>query len=225
MLYATQKIKLLDNGHHINFFYNNKLFLPKDNKLRPALFLDRDGVIIKEKHFISKATEVELENGINDLIYLANMLRLPIVIITNQSGIARKITKWENYFKVTEKMINLINKDNTIIAIYANGLGIESPNYSWRKPSPSMILNAANYLKLDLSKSLLVGDRLSDLISGFNAGLLNLFHIRTGHGNLEREDVKKFFSKNDHSDLIKIKYINKIGEELFHDLQVLIGKQ
>ena len=147
---------MLDNGHHINFFYNNKVFLPKDNKLRPALFLDRDGVIIKEKHYISKATDVELENGINDLIYLANILQLPIVIITNQSGISRKITKWDDYFKVTEKMLNLINEDNTIIAIYANGLSEESPIYSWRKPSPSMILNAANYLKLDLSKSLVV---------------------------------------------------------------------
>tara|TARA_B100000886_G_scaffold336920_1_gene296613 strand:+ start:8801 stop:9448 length:648 start_codon:yes stop_codon:yes gene_type:complete len=215
---------LLDNGHHINFFYNNKFFIPKDNKTRPALFLDRDGVIIKEKHFISKASEVELENGMNDLIDLANLLKLPIVIITNQSGIARKITTWDDYFEVTEKMLNLINKDNTVIAIYANGLGQESPNYSWRKPSPSMILNAANYLKLDLSKSFLIGDRLSDLISGLNAGLLNLFHIRTGHGNSERDQVKKFFSDNKHSDLIKIKYIDKLGKELFHDLRVFISQ-
>ncbi len=215
---------MLDNGHHINFFYNNKFFIPKDNKTRPALFLDRDGVIIKEKHFISKASEVELENGMNDLIDLANLLKLPIVIITNQSGIARKITTWDDYFEVTEKMLNLINKDNTVIAIYANGLGQESPNYSWRKPSPSMILNAANYLKLDLSKSFLIGDRLSDLISGLNAGLLNLFHIRTGHGNSERDQVKKFFSDNKHSDLIKIKYIDKLGKELFHDLRVFINQ-
>ncbi len=215
---------MLDNGHHINFFYNNKFFIPKDNKTRPALFLDRDGVIIKEKHFISKASEVELENGMNDLIDLANLLKLPIVIITNQSGIARKITTWDDYFEVTEKMLNLINKDNTVIAIYANGLGQESPNYSWRKPSPSMILNAANYLKLDLSKSFLIGDRLSDLISGLNAGLLNLFHIRTGHGNSERDQVKKFFSDNKHSDLIKIKYIDKLGKELFHDLRVFISQ-
>ena len=67
------------------FFYNNKLFLPKDNKLRPALFLDRDGVLIKEKHFISKPSDVELEDGMSDLIDLAKMLQLPIVIITNYS--------------------------------------------------------------------------------------------------------------------------------------------
>ena len=215
---------MLNSGHHINFFYGNKFFLPKDNKTRPALFLDRDGVIIKEKHFISKASEVELENGMNDLIDLANVLKLPIVIITNQSGIARKITEWDDYFQVTEKMLNLINADNTIIAIYANGLGVDSPNYSWRKPSPSMIFNAANYLKLDLSKSFLIGDRLSDLICGLNAGLLNLFHVGTGHGNSERDLVKKFFSDNKHSDLIKIKYIDKLGKELFHDLRVLTGQ-
>ena len=225
-MYVNLKVKkLLDNGHHINFFYNNKVFLPKDNKVRPALFLDRDGVIIKEKHFISKPSDVELEDGMNDLTDLANLLQLPIVIITNQSGIARKITKWEDYFQVTEKMLSLINPQNTLIAIYANGLGVNSPNYSWRKPSPEMILNAANFLKLDLSKSLLIGDRLSDLTSGVNAGLLNLFHVSTGHGKSEREEVRKFFSQNKYSDSIKIRYIDKLGKELFHDIRVFFSQK
>ena len=225
-MYVNLKVKkLLDNGHHINFFYNNKVFLPKDNKVRPALFLDRDGVIIKEKHFISKPSHVELEDGMNDLTDLANLLQLPIVIITNQSGIARKITKWEDYFQVTEKMLSLINPQNTLIAIYANGLGVNSPNYSWRKPSPEMILNAANFLKLDLSKSLLIGDRLSDLTSGVNAGLLNLFHVSTGHGKSEREEVRKFFSQNKYSDSIKIRYIDKLGKELFHDIRVFFSQK
>ena len=217
--------KLLDNGHHINFFYNNKVFLPKENKARPALFLDRDGVIIKEKHFISKPSDVELEDGISDLIDLANMLQLPIVIITNQSGIARKITKWDDYFQVTEKMLSLINPQNTLIAIYANGLGVDSPNFSWRKPSPEMILNAANFLKLDLSRSLLIGDRLSDLTSGLNAGLLNFFHLSTGHGNEEREEVKKFFSQDKYSDSIKIGYIDKLEGEVFNDIRVFVGQK
>lgn len=216
---------MLNNGHHINFFYNNKIFLPKNNKARPALFLDRDGVIIKEKHFISKSSEVQLEEGIKDLIDLANILNLPIVIITNQSGIARKLIKWDDYFKVTEKMINLINEDNTLIAIYANGLETKSPDFSWRKPSPSMLLNAANYLKLDLSKSFIIGDRLSDLIAGLNAGLLNLYHVLTGHGISEREEVKKFFKNHNQSELIKIKLIDKLGEELFNDLKVNFGKK
>ena len=63
----------------INFFYNNKIFLPKNNKARPALFLDRDGVIIKEKHFISKSSEVQLEEGIKDLIDLANIIGISFV--------------------------------------------------------------------------------------------------------------------------------------------------
>lgn len=217
---------MLNNGHHINFFYNNKIFLPKNNnKARPALFLDRDGVVIKERHFISKSSEVQLEEGIKDLIDLANILNLPIVIITNQSGIARKLITWDDYFKVTEKMINLINEDNTLIAIYANGLGTKSPDFSWRKPSPSMLLNAANYLKLDLSRSFIIGDRLSDLIAGLNAGLLNHYHVLTGHGSSEREEVKKFFKNHNQSDLVKIKLIDKLGKELFNDLKVNFGKK
>ena len=104
--------------------------------------------------------------------------------------------KWDDYFNVTEKMISLINKKNTILAIYSNGLNADAPLYSWRKPNPSMILNAAFSLKIDLTKSIFIGDRLTDLIAGLKSGINQLIHIRTGHGHEEREEVERFFTKN-----------------------------
>lgn len=187
----------LKEGLFVNFFYHNNLFFPKDNKARPAIFLDRDGVIIKERHFISNKQDVELELGVNELFDVGNNLEIPIIIITNQSGIARSLFKWEDYLEVSEEMLNLIRSNNSLIAIYANGLNADATEYTWRKPSPNMILNAAFSLKIDLSKSIFIGDRLTDLISGYRAGIFNLFHLKTGHGAAERKKVINYFKKKD----------------------------
>ena len=204
---------MLNNGHHINLFYENRLFFSKNNKKRPAIFLDRDGVLIKEKHYISNIKDIELEYGIEEVFKLANSLDIPIIIVTNQSGIARGFLKWDDYLNVTEEMINFLNKDNTLLAIYANGLNANAPNKSWRKPNPSMILNAAFTLDIDLSKSLLIGDRLTDLISGEKAGIKHLMHVRTGHGIKERKKIETYFSENNCNDEIELKLIDKFNKD------------
>lgn len=201
---------LYNSSHFINYFYENKLFSANGEKSRGALFLDRDGVIIKDKHFISNVDDVELENGVIDLFEMAYKWELPIVIVTNQSGIARGYFDWENYIKITDRLIKKLNVKNTLIAIYANGLDNNAPHFSWRKPSPSMILNASFSLNLDLSKSIIIGDRLSDLISAFKAGINTFIHVKTGHGLADREKVKKYFN-----DLIKNNSI--LNEPLFID--------
>ena len=118
-----------------------------------------------------------------------------MVIITNQSGISRGFFNWHDYEKITSRIIDLIGKKNPIIGIFANGLGPNSPVPGWRKPSPEMINYAANMLKIDLHNSFLIGDRLSDVEAGFNAGIRNLIHLETGHGIKEREMVLKFKEK------------------------------
>ena len=141
---------------------------------------------------------------------MAYKCELPIVIVTNQSGIARGYFTWDNYIKITDCLIKKLIVKNSLIAIYANGLDNNAPHFSWRKPSPSMILNASFALNLDLSKSIIIGDRLSDLISAFKAGIKNYIHIKTGHGLAERAKVNNYFN-----DLIK-KEAN-LNEPLFID--------
>ena len=132
------------------------------------------------------------------------------IIITNQSGISRNFFSWKDYEKVTFKMLSMINSEIIIDAIYANG---EGPNdlvsdQIWRKPSPNMIFRAAKDYKINLSKSILIGDRLSDITAGVNAGINNLYHLLTGHGSNEREQViEKYFTKK-----------NKFSINLIEDL-------
>ncbi|MDC3232465.1 HAD-IIIA family hydrolase, partial [Prochlorococcus sp. AH-716-A09] len=138
-----------------------------------------------------------------------------IVIITNQSGINKKFLSWNDYYQVTRKMISLFHFGNPFAAIYANSSETNEGFESWRKPSPEMILQASRDLPIDLSKSILIGDRQSDLQAGFNAKIPNLFHVKTGHGEKERETI--LFDKI----LIKdIKLINNLKEFPFDILDL-----
>jgi D-glycero-D-manno-heptose 1,7-bisphosphate phosphatase len=162
----------------------------------PALFLDRDGVIIKDKHYLSCPNQVELYPGAKEVIFSAKQKGWPVVVVTNQSGIARGLFKWKDYEEVTNRLLSLLGTVDSLAAIYANGYGPDSRSSSWRKPSPKMLEEAALDLNLDLPHSLLIGDRLSDLQAGASAGLCWIAHVATGHGARERTQVKRWKQEN-----------------------------
>ena len=114
---------------------------------------------------------------------------IPIVIITNQSGISKKILTWEDYYLVNEKIIEELGIPNPISAIYANSHTNTNKGNNWRKPNPNMIIQASLDLKINLQNSILIGDRLTDLQAGYRAGIKKLIHVMTGHGIKERDEV------------------------------------
>ncbi len=162
----------------------------------PALFLDRDGVVIQDKHHLHKPDEVELCPGIHKLLNHAQRGGWPVVVITNQSGIARGYFSWEDYDAVTRRLLGLLGDDAQLSGLYANGHGPNAAAGSWRKPSPAMLQAAAVDLNLDLRRSLLVGDRLSDLQAGTRAGLRWVAHVCTGHGEQEQRRVLSWYQRN-----------------------------
>lgn len=166
-----------------NYFVNDKL--------KPALFLDRDGVIIEDKHYLRDPENVHLCNNIRFLLNIASNHNWYIVVITNQSGISRKILTWKDFDLVNDRMINLLGSPSLLTGIYANGHINSVSEKSWRKPNPGMIISSANEINIDLKKSILIGDRLSDLEAGASGGIKKLVHVLTGHGKEERELVKK----------------------------------
>ena len=169
----------------------NLIFHPaSSNKKKSALFLDRDGVIIEDKHYISNPSEVKLCNGIKDVIKSAFENDFIIVVITNQSGIGKGLFGWDDYQSVTERMLFLLGDRYKINAIYANSY-TDFDNGYWRKPAPGMFFEAARDLSIDLESSIIIGDRESDLKAGLSAGLKKLVHVLTGHGNDERKKIIK----------------------------------
>ena len=182
-------------GENLVFQNKNESFYlinKKINKdLRNAIFFDRDGVIIKDKHYLNSSKDVELEKDVIKLLTLTKSRGWLNIFITNQSGIQRNILSWEDYKYITERMVILIGED-LIDGIYANSHKHINA-YNWRKPNPFMILNAKKHFKLNLKESIIVGDRLTDLIAGEKAGLKTGIHLQTGHGTDERKMVIEYF--------------------------------
>ena len=176
-----------------------------------AIFLDRDGVINEDCHYTKDPGKVKLCIGVKVLIRKIFSKGIPIVIITNQSGISRKILTWEDYYLVNEKIIEQLGMPNPISAIYVNSHTSTNHGNNWRKPNPNMIIQASLDLKINLQNSILIGDRLTDLQAGYRAGIKKLIHVMTGHGSKERDEVINNF-KNGNSNDYEIILINNLLE-------------
>lgn len=165
---------------------------------RPALFLDRDGVIVEEVHYLHKPEDVRLISGAADVIATANGLGIPVIVVTNQSGLARDMFSWSDFAVVQEKMLSLLAEETGafVDAVYAspyhkNGINPYChPDHESRKPNAGMLWRAQKALPLDLSKSWIVGDKSSDLKAGLNAGLCGGMQVLTGHGSDEGQREK-----------------------------------
>ena len=144
----------------------------------PALFLDRDGTINVDIGYPEDPADVVLRDGIAPLIEAANQRGIPVVVVTNQSGIARGYFGWDAFAKVNERVLDLLVEQNAAIdmvlacAYHEAGSGLLAiADHPMRKPNPGMFLEAARRLDIDLQRSLIVGDKPADMEAGQRAGL------------------------------------------------------
>jgi HAD superfamily hydrolase (TIGR01662 family) len=144
------------------------------DKLSPAVFLDRDGTLIRNVDYINDAAEVEIFPDVPEALRRLKAAGFRIVIITNQSAFARGRLTHDQYEAVQARMLELAGAGNIDATYMCPDFGPR------RKPSPEMILEAARDLHLDLSRSCMIGDKSSDVFCGRNAGTKTIF-IRTGY--------------------------------------------
>ena len=196
---------------------NYEIHLPKNESqnCKGIAFLDRDGVIIKEKIYIKDPKDVELNPGIEKVLKFLNNSNYKIIIITNQSGIARKYFDWNQYLEVTNQMLALLGNSIKIDSIYACGAKTRK-ECNWRKPGTGMIEQRCNDNILKIKNSILIGDKASDIEAGIQSNIKNLFHILTGHGEAEKEKVKTLIESSEY-----ISTNDKNAEKLFYQLKNL----
>jgi D,D-heptose 1,7-bisphosphate phosphatase len=177
----------------------------KPGILKPvkALFLDRDGTIIKqfpsaanpepEKHaYITETNQVEMIDGSADAIARARRLGYKIIIATNQSAIARSWLTEEKFALINQRMYDMLKDENPEAVIddlfycpyYKEGAvkkySIQNP---CRKPDTGMIVEAKDKYNIDLEKSYLIGDSYTDVKCGLNAGTKTIL-VLTGYGKI-----------------------------------------
>jgi len=149
---------------------------------RPAVFLDRDGTLNIERTYLCDPDKLELFPDVIDSLVRLRDAGYLLFIVTNQSGIGR------GYY--TEADMHAVNRrlEETLAPA---GIRFEKIYYApehpddpspGRKPSPQFLLDAARDYHLDLSASYMIGDKLSDLQCGWNAGVRRSILVRTGYG-------------------------------------------
>ena len=151
---------------------------PGDFAGRPALFLDRDGVIVVDTNYLGRVEDLRMIAGSAAAIARCNALGVPVVLVTNQSGIARGYYDWNGFEAVqaamSEELARAGGHLDAVLACAYHGEGSEPlrvADHPWRKPKPGMIVTAAERMKLELSRSWIIGDQVHDLATGLAAGL------------------------------------------------------
>ncbi len=157
--------------------------------VKPAFFLDRDGTLNEEVDYLSDPEQLVLIPGAAAAVARLNALGIPVVVVTNQSGIGRGKYGWQDFAAVMKRMETLLAHENAWIdAVYASPHHEHArgeyavADHPERKPNPGMLLRAAEEHGLDLSRSWMVGDKALDLEAGRRAGC-RVALVRTGYGS------------------------------------------
>jgi D-glycero-D-manno-heptose 1,7-bisphosphate phosphatase len=155
---------------------------------RRAVFLDRDGTVIKEANYLRSVRQLRLIPGAAQAIHRLNAAGFAVVITTNQSGVARGLLTEPALAAIHEALRKrLTRRGARLDAIYYCPHHPEARVAAYRrrcrcrKPAPGMLLRAARDLDLDLRASFVVGDSARDLEAGRRAGCRTVL-VRTGYG-------------------------------------------
>ena len=183
----------------------------------PALFLDRDGTVIENEPYLADPERVRLIPGARAAIGSFRAAGYAVIIVTNQSGIARGLCTPAQYRAVEARVLDELGA-GLVDAVYAcpfhpSGQAPFGGDHPWRKPGAGMLHDAATRFQLDLGRSLMVGDSLSDIQAGAAAGTGSLVHALTGHGAVERPAVEAFAAElKKLSSKSTVRYVSSLGD-------------
>jgi len=155
--------------------------------MQRAVFLDRDGTINLEKEYLYRIDEFEFVPGAPEAIRLLNEAGFMVVVVTNQSGVARGYYTEEDVETLHRYISRELARHGARIDAWMycphhpSGRGSYSLSCSCRKPMPGMLLEAARRFTIDLEQSVMIGDKLADVEAALAAGCRPIL-VRSGYG-------------------------------------------
>ena len=165
-----------------------------------ALFIDRDGTLIKEKNFLSDPDEVEPEENAIEALKIAKESGYKIIVVSNQSGVARGYFDEETVSRINQRVFELFADGGVKIDQFLYCPHLKKAKLSQykidcncRKPAPGMVEEAIEQFNINPFKSFIIGDKLSDVKLGFVVGSKS-FLVRTGYGQKQEDLLKKIMS-------------------------------
>ena len=160
--------------------------------MKKAAFLDRDGVINRDTAYIADWSEFEFLPGAIEGMRLLQEAGYKLIVVTNQSGIARGIFSESTYQMLTAKMKATLAEHGVVLTeVYfcphhpTEGQGPYLMACECRKPAPGMLTQAIADFGLDTAVSLMIGDKASDIEAGRRAGVANLYRVRSDYDDVE----------------------------------------
>ena len=167
----------------------------KGKRMNKAIFLDRDGTLNIDYGYVHEIDNFKFIDGVIDALRELKKMGYMLVLVTNQSGIARGYFSEEQFLQLTEWMDwSLAEQDVDLDGIYycphhPEGKGEYKEDCDCRKPKSGMLLQAIKELKIDPTQSIMVGDKVEDLKAGIGAKVKTNVLVRTG--KLVTEDGEK----------------------------------
>lgn len=169
-----------------------------------TIFLDRDGTINIEKNYLHKIEDFEWIKGTKEAIKIFNELGYKVIIVTNQSGIARGYYKEEDVEILNNYMKKEVEKNGgNIDEIYfcphhVDGIGKYKKKCENRKPEIGFFLKSKDKFNIDFTNSFVVGDKISDLEAAIRLGMEPVL-VETGYGEKTKEEI--YFKTNIYKNL------------------------
>jgi len=187
------------------------LYFPKQNNAKisgtaAVLFLDRDGVIIRDCNYLSDPESVELLPGVGEALAKAVAAGLKLVIITNQSGIGRGYFSEADFLNVQLRLDDLLAEFGVVIEVAAYCPHDPIDNCNCRKPMTGLVDELAEVLTWSAEHSFMVGDKISDVELGLNM------------------DVEPWLLVPTNSSDIDMSLIAKVGVQIAVDLPAVVAE-
>ncbi len=155
---------------------------------RPAVFLDRDGTVCKEVNYLSRPEDLQIFPFAAQAVKLFNENDFLVILITNQSGIARRFFDEKTLFDIHQKLESELLKEGAKLdSIYYCPHNAQD-NCNCRKPKTGLITRSFNDFDIDADNSWMIGDKISDVETGINAGMQTAL-VLTGYGNKEAKKL------------------------------------
>lgn len=195
--------------------------------MKRAIFLDRDGTINIEKDYLYKIEDLEFEKNAVKALQIFKKLGYILIVITNQSGIARAYFSEEDLHKFNEGMNNILKENEAGIDEFYfcphhpdKGIGIYKKECDCRKPNNKLIEQAIEKYNIDRSRSYMIGDKFSDIEAGIRSGLKTVL-VKTGYGEEEQYKIDKnktLVCKNlgEFSEILRRKKLSELIKEEFN---------